>query len=136
MLGWRRLPLRTKSWRGSFALGVEIQVLGDARAVSVEGIEVERDALAGSRQIVLVQVEVQQIDVPRRLDGVEHVGLDDRPRDRQRRLLRVVVDVAVARSQELPVLLLEETREQLPGQGSARLDAGFRVAAGERRRLV
>ena len=39
---------------------------------------------------------VQQIDVPRQLHIVRDVGLDDLARDRQRRLFRVVVDVAVA----------------------------------------
>ena len=41
------------------------------------------------------------------------VGLDDLARDRQRRVLRVVVDVAVAGALQLLVLLVEQPREQL-----------------------
>ncbi len=59
------------------------------------------------------EVDVQQVHVPRQLERLRHVGLDDLPRDRQRRRLRVVVDVAVARALQLVVLLGDQPPAQL-----------------------
>ncbi len=67
---------------------------------------------SGVGEVVVVEVEVQQIDVPGRLDAIGHVGRDDLARDRQRRRLRVVVDVAVAGREQLRVLLVEQAREE------------------------
>src|SRR5688500_13654672 len=85
--------------------GLEVQVLGDAPAVGMEGVTEQADAALRLRKIVHAEVDVEQVDVPRQLDGVEHVGLDDLACDRQRRRLRVVVDVTVAGGAQLLVFL-------------------------------
>src|SRR5687768_9178500 len=65
----------------------EVEVLGDARAVALEGFEVAGDALARHRQVLVVEVEVEQVDVPGRLAVARRVGGDDLARDRQRGVL-------------------------------------------------
>ena len=58
-----------------------------------------------------------------RFNIVHHVGFDDFPRDRQSRVLRVVVNVAVAGIAELLVLLGKEPHAQVGRKTVARLDA-------------
>src|SRR4051812_46221779 len=78
--------------------GDEIEVLGDARAILAEGVRETPDAAPRLGEVVVAERDVQQIHVPRQLDVLAHVGLDDLPGDGQRRVLRHVVDVAVARA--------------------------------------
>src|SRR5712692_1145035 len=77
--------------------GLEIQVLCDAGAVPAECIHVPADPPPRLRQVFIVEVDVEQIDVPGRLERDGDVGLDDLARDGQRGRLRVVVDIPVAR---------------------------------------
>ena len=46
--------------------GGEVEVAGEARAVSLEGLEIARDALAGRPEVEVVEIQVQQVDVPGR----------------------------------------------------------------------
>ena len=76
--------------------GGEVQVLRDPRAVLAEGIGQQPDPPLRLVQIRVIEVDVEQVDVPRQLHRVADVGLDDLARDGQRGALRDVVDVAVA----------------------------------------
>jgi len=102
-------PLRT----------LEIEVGRDARAVAVEGVEVATDALLDGGEVVHAEGEVEQVDVPGGLVGVNHDRLHDGPRQGQRCPLRVIVDVAIVRHQQLGVLLLHEAGKQLLGEWMA-----------------
>src|SRR4029450_5080492 len=90
----------------------KIEILGDPRAVSLEGPDVGRAPGAGGGEIVIVQVQVQQIDVPGQLDAIGNVGRDDLARDWQRCRLRIIVDVAIAGSEQLLVLFVEQPGKQ------------------------
>src|SRR5512141_337687 len=90
----------------------EVGVVGEAGAVALEGVQVGLDALPGAREVVVVEVQVEQVDVPGRLDRVLDVAGGDLAGDRQRGALRVVVHVAVLRLEQLPVLLGEQPLEQ------------------------
>jgi hypothetical protein len=74
---------------------------------------------------VVLQVDVEQVDVPRQFDIVRHVGFDDLPGDGQRRLLRRIVNVAVAGALKLLVLLGEKSLAQFSREPVARVDANF-----------
>ena len=91
--------------------------------------------LSASDRLTLSRFDVEQIDVPRQLQLVENVRVDDGPGDRQRRRLRDVVDVAVVRVLKLRVLLGEEPRAELGGEPVSSLDADL-VVFGQRRVLV
>src|SRR6202035_4037929 len=117
-------------------LEAEVEVRGQAGAVRGEGAEIAGDALAGGPQIVEVEVDVEEVDVPGGLPRAPHVRRDDRARDRQRRRLGVVVDVAVAGRQKLGELLVEQAGEERRGERVARLDSGFAVLLGEGGALV
>ncbi len=54
------------------------------------------DPLPRLRQVLVVEVDAEQIDVPRRLERSRDVGLGDLSRDGQCGVLRVVVDIPVA----------------------------------------
>src|SRR5690349_16269416 len=73
----------------------EIEIPRNPRAVLAERLEVHVDAALRFRAIVVVQIQVEQIDVPGRLHRLGHVALHDLARNRQGRPLRVVVDVAI-----------------------------------------
>jgi hypothetical protein len=75
---------------------LEIQVLRDPGAVPAECIHVLADPLPRPHQVFVVEVDVEQIDVPRRLERSGDAGLDDLSRDGQCGVLRVVVDIPVA----------------------------------------
>src|SRR4029450_226669 len=86
----------------------KIEILGDPRSVSLEGLYVGPDAGSGIDEIVIVQVQVQEIDVPRQLGAIAHVGSDDLTSDGQRGRLRIIVDVAVAGGEQLLVFFVEQ----------------------------
>src|SRR5215468_6738379 len=65
----------------------EVGVVGDAGSVLLEAREIVPDPGAGPVEIFIVQVQVQEVDVPGRLDPAQHVVLGDLAGDRQRRLL-------------------------------------------------
>src|SRR5450830_1283545 len=109
----------------------EVEVLGDPRPVPLEGLDVGPDAGPGGGEVMIVEVEVQEVDVPGRLDVMGDVGLDDLPRDGQRGRLRVVVDVAVTGAKQFLVLLDEESREERRAEYVAGADTGCRVVGGE-----
>src|SRR5262249_14615379 len=119
-----------RSWRFR-SLRPEVQVLGDSGAVLTERVREQTDPPSGLRQVAVLEVDVEQVDVPRQFDIVRDVGLDDLPCDRQGRVLRRVVDVAVAGVAELRVLLGEEPLEQFARQPLARLDTNLVVVCGE-----
>ncbi len=82
----------------------------------LERREVAGHAISGGPEVVIVQVEVQQIDVPGWLDSGPGICLDDGASDREGGRFRVIVDVAVARPEKLAVLLIQEPPEE-PGAG-------------------
>jgi len=55
----------------------EVEVGGDACAVALEGFEVAGDAFTRDGEVLVVEVEVEQVDVPGRLDVAADVGGDD-----------------------------------------------------------
>ena len=63
---------------------LKVEVLGDPRSVPLEGLDVGLDAGPGGGQVVVVEVEVQEVDVPERLDAIGDIGRNDLPRDGQR----------------------------------------------------
>src|SRR6202022_4923411 len=75
------------------ASGTKVKVLSDPRSVALEGLDVRLDAALGGGQVEVIEVEVQEVDVPREFDAIADIGRDDFPRDGQRGGLRVVVDV-------------------------------------------
>ena len=85
---------------------------------------------------MVVQVEVQQVDVPRRLDRVRDIALDDLPGDGQRRILRVVMDVPVPRPAQLRVLLCRQPVEQFGCERISGLHPARHIVSGEARPLV
>src|ERR1043166_4458618 len=92
-------------------LSFEVDVLGQTRAPKAELVTHALNPASGLDQIDAPEIEVQHVDEPRSLVGAFDVGIDDLTRDRKRRLLRVVVHVAIARPLELRVLLVEQTRK-------------------------
>src|SRR5437016_6488427 len=82
--------------RGLLLSDNKIEILGDPRSVSLEGRDVGPDAGSGSGEIVIVQIQVQEIDVPGQLAAIGNVGRGDFARDGQRGGFRIVVNVAVA----------------------------------------
>src|SRR5712692_6011177 len=101
----------------------KVEVLRDSRAVGAKRLREQTDSPLAFGQIVVIEIDVEQVDVPGQLDVVHDVGLDNRPGDGQRGVLRDVVDIPVARSAQLLVLLDEKPREQLFREEVARLDA-------------
>ena len=81
----------------------------------------------------MVEVEVEKINIPGRLDVRQDVSEDDFSGDGQRRALGVVVNVSRVRPEELLVFLRQELLKQLGGERIARLRAGGSVALGEGR---
>ena len=73
-----------------------VQVLGDPRSILTKRFREQAYSPSGLRQIVVLEVDVEQVDVPRQFDIVHDVGFDNLPGDGQSRVLRVVVNVAVA----------------------------------------
>src|SRR4029453_5656844 len=65
--------------RELFGSDNKIEILGDPRSVSLEGLDVGPDAgsCIGEFVIVQVQVQVQEIDVPGQLGAIGHVGSED-----------------------------------------------------------
>src|SRR5262249_61792614 len=55
------------------------------------------DSLLRFREIGHAEIDVEQIDVPRQLDWVADIRVNDRAGDRKRGLLRIVMDVAITR---------------------------------------
>src|SRR5215203_3976000 len=108
----------------------EFEVLRDAGAALLERVGEQPDAAAGFAEVGVVQVDVQQVDVPGQLLRAGDVGRDDFPCDRQRRGFRIVVNVTVACGEQLRVLLLEQPREQRRGEHVAGLDPAL-VVRGE-----
>jgi hypothetical protein len=70
--------------------------LCDAGAIPAGRIHALAHPLPRPHQVFVVEVDVDQIDVPRRLERSGDVGLDDLSRDGQCGVLRVVVDIPVA----------------------------------------
>src|SRR5207249_7826488 len=97
----------------------------------LEGVEVGPDAGPGRGQVVVVEIQVQEVDVPGNLVAIGHVGGDDLPRDRQGGRLRIVVDVAVPRAEQLFVLLGEQAAEERRVEAVAGAGAGRRVVGGK-----
>src|SRR4029079_4621912 len=115
--------------------GGEIQVLGDASAVLAERVREQPNPPLRLVQVGVVQIDVEQVDVPGQLHVVHDIGLHDLAGDRQGRALRDVVHVAVAGALQLVVLLFEQRLEQLAREGVARLHTDL-VVLGQRRPLV
>src|SRR5712691_9914892 len=86
--------------------GDEVQILGYPRAILAEGVHVQPNPLPPQLEVVVVQVEVEKVDVPRRLDVGRDVGADDLAGDGQGRVLRDVVNVPIARAEKSPIFLL------------------------------
>src|SRR5215216_5047679 len=68
----------------------EVQVLGDSRPVLMKRLREQAYSPSGLRQVVVIQVAVEQVDVPRPFDIIGDVGLDDLACDGQGRVLRCV----------------------------------------------
>ena len=79
------------------------------------------------------EVDVQQVDVPRQFAAVQDVGFDDLPRNGQRRVLRVVVDVTVRGAAQFRVLLGEQPDEQRFREFASGLRTRFRIGVGQAR---
>src|SRR6202040_2712761 len=104
-----------RRWRdggGRSWSGLEIQVPRDSGAVLAERVSQQPNSTSGLGQVVVVEIDVEQVDVPRQLD----VGQDDLPSDWQRGVLRDVVDVSIARAPQFLVLLGEQAQEQRGGE--------------------
>src|SRR5262249_26244255 len=112
--GTRRQPCRVARSSLPFRLlPREVQVLGDSGSILPKRFREQADAPFCLRQVVVLKVDVEQVDVPRQFDIVHDVVFDDLPCDGQRRGLRRVVNVAVAGSAELFVFSGEEPPVQL-----------------------
>ena len=74
----------------------EIQIFGDAGPVSRKCVEIHFDALPASLEIEVVDIEVEQIDVPRRLDAGPHVGIHNLPCYGKARGLGFVMHIPIA----------------------------------------
>src|SRR6188768_2568150 len=62
----------------------EIQILRNSRSVFSECIRKQANSPFRFRQVVVVEIDVQQVDVPGQLDAVHHVGRTDLSSNRQR----------------------------------------------------
>ena len=86
----------------------EVQVLRNSPPILPKRLRQQPYPPFGLRQVVVFEIDVEQVDVPRQFDIVRDVGFDDLPCDGQRRVLRRVVNVAVAGMAEFVVLLADE----------------------------
>src|SRR5438874_7303471 len=114
----------------------KIEILCNPRSVSLEGLDVGPDAGSGIGEVVIVQVQVQEIDVPGQLDAIGHVGSDDLACDGQRGRLRIVVDVAVTGGEQLLVFFVEQAGKKRQIERIAGFGARLRVVLVELRALV
>src|SRR5215207_10687249 len=74
----------------------EVWIRSEAHAALFEGLLKHADPAPRFGEIGVVQIDVEEIDVPRQLVLAGHIGLDDLPRNRQSGGLRPVVHVPVA----------------------------------------
>src|SRR5687767_7643720 len=105
----------------------EIEVPGQARAVPPERRKKAGDAFASRPEVMDVEIQVEQVDVPRRLGVFAQIGFDDSASDRQRAGLRIVVDVSVVGCEQLGVLLVEQAIEARASEAVSRADTGVRI---------
>jgi hypothetical protein len=114
----------------------EVQILGDSGPILAKRFREQPDSPFRLRQVVVSEVEVEQVNVPRQFDLLPDVGLDDLPCDRQRRVLGGIMNVAIAGLAELLVLLGQQPLAQLGREPIAGLDAHRSIVRGERCLLV
>ena len=111
-IGWpkRIAGLANVTCRGS----VDIRIGRQACAVAPEGGKIVLDTPAGTCQIMVVEVEIEQVNVPGGLERIFNVTRNDLAGDGQGGFLGVVVHIPVFRLAQLLVLLghqlVEETR--------------------------
>ncbi len=58
-------------------LTMEVQVFGNSRSIIAKRVDISRNAIFCSCQIVIVQVDVQQIDVPGDLHRIGDIAFDN-----------------------------------------------------------
>src|SRR5882672_6608352 len=83
----------------------KIQILRNSRSVFSKRVRKQFYPTFRFGQIVVVEIDIQQVDIPGKLDAVHHVGFDNLSRNRQRGVLRRIVNVAVAGLPEFVVFL-------------------------------
>src|SRR3954466_15909669 len=62
----------------------EIQVFRNSRSVFSKRVREKFDATLRFGEVVVVEIDIQQVDVPRQFNVVHHVCFNNLPRDRQR----------------------------------------------------
>jgi len=67
--------------------GLEIYVLGNPDALFQEGCHVSVDSLFGPAQVMVIQIHIQQINIPGRFDICHHIGVYNLSGDGQGRFL-------------------------------------------------
>ena len=80
---------------------------------------------------MIIEIDIQQIDVPRYLGLVEHILFNDLPSDRQRGRLRNSVDIFVVCLEQLSILLREQSSEGSRRKYVSGFRTGFDVVFGQ-----
>src|SRR4029079_2808669 len=101
------IVLRTNSSR----FPAKVQVLGDAPPLFAKRYFKQADSPFGLRQVEVFEIDVEQVDVPRQFNVGHDVGFDDLAGDRQGRVLRAVVNVAVTGRAQLLIFVGQEPLE-------------------------
>src|SRR3954470_11915734 len=66
----------------------EIQIFRDSCSVFSKRVRQQLDTTLRFGEVVVVEIDIQQVDVPRQFNIVHHVCFNDLARDRQSRVLR------------------------------------------------
>ncbi len=103
------------------------EVLGDSGSILTKRYLEQAYSVFGLRQVVVLDVDVEQVDVPRQFDVVQDLGFDVLQCDSQSRVLRPIVYVAVAGIAELLVIFGEEPLAQFRGERLACLDTNLHL---------
>src|SRR2546426_2061262 len=110
-----------------FFLCREIQVLRDSGTVFAKRLCEQAYAVFGFVQILIVQIDVQQVDIPGQLHFIVYVGFNDFPGNGQRRVFRHIVNITIAGLAQLLVFLGKKARKQLGREPVARFYSGLLV---------
>ena len=99
---------------------LKVQVFGNPGAVFFECFHIEANPLFGHLQIVVVEVDVEQVNIPRYFNRGESVGLNNLPGDGERSSLGVIVHIFIFGLLYFVVLFLQQSFKQLRGEQISR----------------
>ena len=74
---------------------LKVQIVSDSGSILFQSLHIEAYPFLGHFQVVVVEVDVEQIDVPRHFDRIQDVGLHNFPSNGQGGCLGVIVYVFV-----------------------------------------